>query len=230
MYFQTFPYTFYTLDNYKSAQLIQNILMRVKINDSIKSNLVMFDEYDIIDGDTPEIIAFKFYNNTNLHWLILHMNEILDPRFDFPLDTLKFKSYVSSKYSDINGIDYYEDSNENQINGNVTINASSFNNFNVGDVVYNLSSKGIGFITSSLSASSKIITVTEGGFKTSNEVSNNIMGTNSANLTSTTTITGTAVTFLETEDRANEAKRRIRILKPQFVSFVVKEFEQAMGQ
>ena len=228
MYFQTFPYTLYTLDNYKSAQSIQNLLMRVKVSDSVKNNLVMYDEYDVIDGDTPEIVAFKFYNNTNLHWLILQMNEILDPRFDWPMDTLRFQAYLNSKYSDINGIDHYEDSSGDQINGNVTLNASVFNNYNVGDVVYNLSSKGVGFITSAPTSTSRIVTVTGGGFKSSNQISDNILGTNKTTITSTTSITGTPVTFYTTEDRANEAKRRIRILKPQFVSFVVNEFEQLM--
>ena len=157
------------------------------------------------------------------------MNEILDPRFDWPLDTRKFQDYLNSKYPDINGIDHYEDSNENQINGNVILNASVFNNFNVGDVVYNLSSKGIGYITSS-SSTSIIVTTTEGGFKAGNLISNNIMGTSQATITSTTSITGTPVTFYIAEDRANEAKRRVRILKPQFVSAIIAEFDRKIAE
>ena len=229
MYFQKFPYTFYTLDDRKTTQLIQNILIRNKITDDIKNSFVMYDEYDVRDGDTPEILAYKFYGDSNLHWLVLHMNEILDPRFDWPLDTRKFQDYLNSKYPDINGIDHYEDSNENTINGNVILNASVFNNFNVGDVVYNLSSKGIGYITSS-SSTSIIVTTTEGGFKAGNLISNNIMGTSQATITSTTTITGTPVTFYIAEDRANEAKRRVRILKPQFVSAIIAEFDRKIAE
>jgi hypothetical protein len=229
MYFQKFPYTFYTLDDRKTTQLIQNILIRNKITDDIKNSFVMYDEYDVRDGDTPEILAYKFYGDSNLHWLVLQMNEILDPRFDWPLDTRKFQDYLNSKYHDIDGIDHYEDSNENQINGNVILNASIFNNFNVGDVVYNLSSKGIGYITSS-SSTSIIVTTTEGGFKAGNLISNNIMGTSQATITSTTSITGTPVTFYIAEDRANEAKRRVRILKPQFVSAIIAEFDRKIAE
>lgn len=229
MYFQKFPYTFYTLDDRKTTQLIQNILIRNKITDDIKNSFVMYDEYDVRDGDTPEILAYKFYGDSNLHWLVLQMNEILDPRFDWPLDTRNFQDYLNSKYPDIDGIDHYEDSNENQINGNVILNASVFNNFNVGDVVYNLSSKGIGYITSS-SSTSIIVTTTEGGFKAGNLISNNIMGTSQATITSTTSITGTPVTFYIAEDRANEAKRRVRILKPQFVSAIIAEFDRKIAE
>lgn len=230
MYFQKFPYTFYSLDDGKSAQLIQNILIRNKINDEVKNSFVLYDEYDVKDGETPEILAFKFYGDSNLHWLILQMNEILDPRFDWPLDTRRFNDYLNSKYNDINGIDHYEDSSGDQINGNVTLNASVFNNYDVGDVVYNLSSKGIGFITSAPTSTSRIVTVTEGGFKSSNQISDNILGTNKTTITSTTSITGTPVTFYTTEDRANEAKRRIRVLKPQFVSAVISEFDEKITE
>ena len=226
MYFQKFPYTFYTLDDRKSSQVIQNFLIRAKITDEVKNSLALYDEYDIKDGETPEILAFKFYGDSNLHWIILQMNEILDPRFDWPLDTQKLHGYLSSKYPDINGIDHYEDSNENTINGNVLLNASVFTNYAVGDVIYNLSSKGVGFITSLLSPTSIIVTTTEGGFKTGNQISDNILGTNKTTITSTTPITGTPVTIFAAEDRVNESKRRIRVLKPQFVSAVVSEFDR----
>jgi len=96
----------------------------------------------------------------------------------------------------------------------------------VGDVIYNLSSKGVGFITSLLSPTSIIVTTTEGGFKTGNQISDNILGTNKTTITSTTPITGTPVTIFAAEDRVNESKRRIRVLKPQFVSAVVSEFDR----
>ena len=230
MYFQKFPYTLYTLDDRKSSQVIQNFLIRAKITDEVKNSFALYNEYDVKDGETPEILAFKFYGDSNLHWIILHMNEILDPRFDWPLDTQKLHGYLSSKYSDINDIDHYEDSNENTINGNVLLNASVFTNYAVGDVIYNLSSKGVGFLTSRLSPTSIIVTTTEGGFKTGNQISDNILGTNKTTITSTTSITGTPVTIFTTEDRANESKRRIRVLKPQFVSAVVSEFERKIAE
>ena len=230
MYFQKFPYTLYSLDDGKSGQLIQNILLRNKILDAVKNNYSVYDEYDIKDGDTPEILAYKFYGDSNLHWLILHMNEILDPRFDWPLDSQKLQDHLNSKYSDINNIDHYEDDNENQINGNVIINADLFENFSDGDVVYNLSSKGVGYITSSLSETSKIITVTEGGFKAGNKVSNYISGVSKTTLTSTTPITGTPVTFFIAEDRLNEAKRRIKILRAEFVASVVADFDRNIAE
>ena len=85
MYFQKFPQTFYSLDNRASVQVVTNFLLRSVFPDEIKNNFTAFDEYDVRDGETPENLAFELYGDTNLHWIILHANEILDPRFDWPL-------------------------------------------------------------------------------------------------------------------------------------------------
>ncbi len=80
MYFKNIPLTFFTLDNGKSAQLVTSIFYRALIDDRVKSNFSLYDEYDVVDGETPEIIADRFYNNSQLHWVILMYNDIIDPR------------------------------------------------------------------------------------------------------------------------------------------------------
>ena len=80
MYFDKLPVTYYTLDDARSVQLVRNIFLRVIITDEIKNNYSVYDEYDIQDGETPEILSSKIYGNSEYHWLILHMNEIIDPR------------------------------------------------------------------------------------------------------------------------------------------------------
>ena len=87
MYFQNFPITYYSLDDTSTAQVVTNIALRIKLSDELKNNLALYDEYDIKDGETPEMVADKFYSNPLLHWLVLHTNDILDARFDWPLDS-----------------------------------------------------------------------------------------------------------------------------------------------
>ena len=96
MYFQKFPQTLYSLDDRKSVQIVTNILQRVIIKETIKNNLSLFDEYDIIDGETPEIIAAKVYGNSNYHWIIMLANERFDYREDFPLDYNALSKRVTS--------------------------------------------------------------------------------------------------------------------------------------
>ena len=85
MYFNKFPKILYTLDNNRSGQLVPDILRRVKLSDTLKNNSAYYYDYDIKDNERPEMVAHRFYKNPELHWLIMHVNDIIDPRFDWPL-------------------------------------------------------------------------------------------------------------------------------------------------
>lgn len=229
MYFKRFPKTFYSLDDRVSIQLVTSIFLRVGFSDEIKNNLSIFDEYDIKDGDTPEILADVLYSNSQLHWIILHMNEILDPRFDWPLSSQNFRNYITEKYNNIDAIHHYEDVDGNVVNGHVYLNSNSaFTNFNVGSIVANATNAGNAVITAKTSDSNVKVMVSDGGFKTGDNirlVSNALVA---ANVTSTAATIGIPVTNYVFEDRVNESKRRIKILKPQYVDTIVKDFNSKL--
>jgi hypothetical protein len=229
MYFQKFPKTFYSLDDIKTVQFVTNILTRVIVTEELQNNFSVYDEYDVTDSDTPENLAFQIYGDSQLHWIILHFNTILDARFDWPLSTNNLAKYVEGKYAKINGIHHYEDNDGLETNGNVVLNASTFNGINVADPIVNLTQNGVGFVTFKPQSTTLIVTTTNGGFQTGDQIA---LGTNNlitANITSTTTLSGTAVTNFVFEDRENEKKRRIRLLKPQFLERVIRDFESKMA-
>lgn len=230
MYFKTFPYTYYTLyDDLSNVKLVTNITTRIKINDDVKNNLSVYDEYDIRDEDTPEILADKFYNNPELHWVILLYNDIIDPRFGWPLSSNNLKKYAQGKYSNINGIHHYEDLDEKIVNGNVFINSSSgFANLENSNVIINLNGLGTGAITSKISNSNVLVTVTAGGFASGDLIALVSNTQVNANITATTTISGIPVTNFLYEDRENERKRRIKILKAPYVDQVIRDFKRKL--
>ena len=231
MYFKSFPYTLYTLDDISTVQVVTNITNRVSLPDEVKTNLSLYDEYDIRDGETPEMVADKFYSNPELHWLILHYNEIIDPRFDWPLDTNNLNRQVASKYANVNGIHHYEDANGNYVNGNVNLLSSSdFTEFNIDDAITNITNTGTGYITQKNSSSNVSVTVTTGGFISGDRIRNISNTSSSANITSTVVLSGTPVTNYTYEDEVNESKRKIKILKNAYVDAIVSEFKKKLGE
>jgi hypothetical protein len=227
MYFAAFPYTYYSLDDRASAQVVTNITARIKINDYVKNNLGLFDTYDVKDGETPELVADKFYGNPALHWLILHYNNVIDPRFDWVMSTDNLANYTEGKYANVNAIHHYEDADEVYTNGNVYLTSNvAFTSFTAGAAIINNTNTGIGYITSKISSSNVVITVTSGGFITGDQIKLNSNASIRANITATSTISGTAVTNYTYEDTVNESKRRIKILKSQYVDAVVKDFKK----
>lgn len=161
MYFEKFPTTFFTLDDKASVQVVRNILIRVIFNDNIKNNFSLIDEYDIKDGETPEIVSNLFYGSTQYHWVILHMNDILDPRFDWPLTTNNLVKYCQGKYDFIYDTHHFENVDGDWVNA-ASPNATAISNFTY-------------------------------------------------------------------EDRINESKRRIKILKPQYLETVIREFTNKLA-
>jgi hypothetical protein len=98
-YFEYYPLNFYDLSDSKNQRkIVANITARTKILDSIKNATYIYYIYDIRDGDTPEILASKYYDNPNKHWLILFANDIVDPIYDWPLSYANFEKFIVNKY------------------------------------------------------------------------------------------------------------------------------------
>lgn len=104
-YFSYFPKVYYS-GNTSSPDLdiVTNITTRLAFEDSLKNNFAAFYEYEIKDGETPEIIASKYYNNPERHWIVLLFNNIIDPQFDWPLDYRSFVNFLNTKYSGISNV------------------------------------------------------------------------------------------------------------------------------
>jgi hypothetical protein len=229
MYFENFPITYYSLHDTSNIKLITNITARVKINDELKNTLGLYDEYDVQDGETPEIVAEKYYSNPELHWIILLYNDILDPRFDWVLSSNDLIRVIESKYNNINAVHHYEDANGVYTNGNVYLQSNvSFTSFSTGDIITNNTNIGTAVITSKISDSNVVIKVSTGGFISGDQIKLSTNASITANVTSTTPISGTAVTNYTYEDAVNESKRRIRILKTPYVDSVIRDFKQKL--
>lgn len=102
-YFIKFPKTYYSFDDNKTLTNVMNITSRFSLEDKLKENTSAYYDYVIKDGDTPEIIAYKIYGSSERHWIILAMNDILDPQFDWPMSYETFIKFVDNKYMDESG-------------------------------------------------------------------------------------------------------------------------------
>ena len=83
-YFNTLP-KIITPDQNGIPILMTNLLARAKLIDELKDNTMLFYSYLIKDGDTPEIIADKYYGDPYKYWIVLYSNNLLDPLWDWPM-------------------------------------------------------------------------------------------------------------------------------------------------
>ena len=76
----------------------KNIWRRAEILREYKSSLAMFDEYIVQNGEKPEDIALKFYENPFYNWTLLVINDIVNFHEQWPRSTRQLQEYCSAKY------------------------------------------------------------------------------------------------------------------------------------
>ena len=102
MYFKDFPVILY------DSKEVTNLLRRVAIRSKVKTNVMFFDTYDVKEGETPEMIADKLYDDPQLHWVVMIVNNITDRYHEWPMSGNQFLDYVNEKYSNPEGTHHYE--------------------------------------------------------------------------------------------------------------------------
>lgn len=237
MYFENFPALYYTLDNGKTGQLVQDIFKRVAISSELKDASVLYETYDIRDGDTPEILADIFYNDPSLYWIILMTNDILDPRFEWPKEWYRLQKYIDRKYPS----NVYLDANVsykfklgervNTPSGSGKIVAKENNILRLIDIDGTFSENDP--ITGEVSETSAALSPTVAFINTSELTHHYEYAANGIIVDSITYVANdsivTAVSNREYEIRRNDELRSIKILQPQYINRVIQEFKVAIN-
>ena len=97
-YFNYFPLMSYDVKGDRNYKLVPDIIKRVKIRSAVKSGALLFDKYDVKYGERPEDIAFKYYDDAELHWVVLLTNNITDRYYEWPMTQPDFEDYLTDKY------------------------------------------------------------------------------------------------------------------------------------
>ena len=129
-YFSYFPVTSYNLsknNDVKKYNLVTNILLRVKKKLEI-TNAAVFEQHFIQDGDRADTLAYEYYNDSSLHWIIMYSNYMTNPYYDWPMTYFDLQKYVAKKYDDVNGIHHYIDEDGYEVDS-TTANATAITNF-----------------------------------------------------------------------------------------------------
>ena len=95
-YFRPFPKIQYDLKKNNLPLLLTNVTARYKIRDELKQRAAIFYNYTVKEQDTPSSIAFKYYGDETLDWVIFLINDIIDPYYDWPLSYNSFNEYMKS--------------------------------------------------------------------------------------------------------------------------------------
>ena len=198
-YFNKFPKLFYKKPPYSAV--VTDLLVRVDTVKEMLDNTALFYQYDIQEGDTPEIIASKYYDDPELHWVVLMFNDMYDPYYDWPMDYLQFEKYITDKYGSIANakttVDHYE---------KIVETTDSFSNETTKRV----------YIIDLDSYNSLVPETVTRTFQNGTSV--------------TTKISKRAVDKYDYEDELNESKRKIKLVRNDLIPEIKKQFESLMSE
>ena len=100
MYFDKFPKILYefNVNNQTEYKLMTDITRNMRVIQEVLANVTLYDEYDIRDGETPEIIADRVYGSPFYHWVIMLVNDKYDYLNDWPLPQVELDEFIKDKY------------------------------------------------------------------------------------------------------------------------------------
>ena len=171
---------------------VKNLFKRTKISEVIFNDLTFFTKYQIISDERPDNVAFKVYGDSNLDWMVLLSNNIINVQQEWPLEHNSYYDYLIGKYGSdaaLQNIHHYETQEIKNSVGKVVV------------------PKGLE-VQSNFS-----ITYYDTGLRVEQTVSTNIV---------------TEITNQVYEDRLNDDKRNINLIKPRFIGLVIEEMEKLM--
>jgi hypothetical protein len=205
-YFSKFPKIYHSFDDYKTSEQVVNILSRFSLESSLKENTSIFYDYDIRDGDTPEIIASKMYDSAERHWIVLLFNDIIDPQYDWPLQYDVLTKYIDEKY--------LASANSNTSGDGITWSRGNIHSY---------------YRVEKCTSPNRTITIKKYEVD-ANTYANTTISLNDSvvlpgNVTAVFDTTKETKTYYDYEMEENEKKRTIKLLKQEFVSPLELELE-----
>jgi len=217
LYFNSFPLV--VASDYKNnAILLTNLMARVDIIPSLLKNPLLFYSYDLKDSDRPDILAHKYYDDSDKYWMVLYANQIMDPLYDWPLNSQQFDAYLKNKYSEAAGGDAFV----------LTYTTSTVQEYRKIITTYD---------STSLETTTKTVVVdlttynsiTAGSTTQTFFTINNGLST-STGASVTRTISKSAVSIYDYEIELNEAKQNIKLINSAYSNQLEKDLKTLMAQ
>ena len=91
-------------------QIVKNIFKRAVLRDDIFDEVTAFEKYSVQGDERPDQVAYNFYNDSGLDWVILTTNNIIHVRDEWPMGNQDFLTYLNAKYTEaeLANIHHYE--------------------------------------------------------------------------------------------------------------------------
>lgn len=206
-YFNTLPLVVQnSYNNIQNNQVVTNLLTRAYLIPQLVNNVMMFYEYDVKENETPENIAYNYYDDVYKYWIILYSNNIFDVQADWPKTSSQFALYLEDKYKEAaNGAPV------------IAYTMSTIHHY-----------EKIVTTSDNLNFEEKVVTMQITQSEYNSLSTSTISRTFNDGTIVTQSISKQAVSIYNYENDLNESKRKIKVLRTEFVEPIERRFRQLM--
>ena len=91
-------------------QVVKNIFKRAVLRDDVFDEVTAFTKYSVQGDERPDQVAYKFYGDSGLDWVVLTTNNIVHVRDEWPMGNQDFLTYLNDKYTaqELSNVHHYE--------------------------------------------------------------------------------------------------------------------------
>ena len=91
-------------------QIVKNLFKRAVLRDDILEDVTSFEKYTVQGDERPDQIAYDFYGDSALDWVVLTTNNIIHVRDEWPMSNRDFLTYLNEKYTaqELSNVHHYE--------------------------------------------------------------------------------------------------------------------------
>ena len=89
---------------------VKNIFKRAVLREDVIDSYFQFDQYLIEGDDRPDNVANKVYGDSNLDWVVLTTNNVINVRDQWPMSQNDLQNYLTNKYTtaELSYVHHYE--------------------------------------------------------------------------------------------------------------------------
>ena len=110
MLFKALPNLYYNVQSSPvdvKLLAVKNIFRRAEILKEFKTSVTIFDEFLVNNGEKPEVIANRIYQNPFYAWTLFIANDIINYYEQWPRSSRQLAEYVESKYDNPQATKHY---------------------------------------------------------------------------------------------------------------------------
>jgi|TARA_Y100000310_G_scaffold302530_1_gene339957 hypothetical protein len=99
MYFNNFPTLEYNMDSTENTTTVTDVFRRIGIRKGLGDFITNYYKRILNTSERPEVASFGEYGTPDKHWIMMMVNNIEDPYYDWILNDEQMDKFVATKYS-----------------------------------------------------------------------------------------------------------------------------------